>query len=107
MPKKLEEISRAEIDDLIQAADDSKWKQVYHVQPPFGFLGAPTGFNYINGIYHLFYEWSPDSSLTETPDSKYIYHATSKDLVTFRNEGDRKSTRLNSSHVSITYADFC
>lgn len=87
MPKKLEEISHAEIDDLIQAADDSKWKQVYHVQPPFGFLGAPTGFNYINGIYHLFYEWSPDSSLTETPDSKYIYHATSKDLVTFRNEG--------------------
>ncbi|CAM4307399.1 glycoside hydrolase family 32 protein [Jeotgalicoccus halotolerans] len=87
MPKKHEEISRAEIDDLIQAADDSKWKQVYHVQPPFGFLGAPTGFNYINGIYHLFYEWSPDSSLTETPDSKYIYHATSKDLVTFRSEG--------------------
>lgn len=87
MPKKLEEISRAEIDDLIQAAEDSKWKQVYHVQPPFGFLGAPTGFNYVNGIYHLFYEWSPDSSLTETPDSKYIYHATSKDLVTFRSEG--------------------
>ncbi|MBF0754389.1 GH32 C-terminal domain-containing protein [Jeotgalicoccus halotolerans] len=87
MPKKLEEISRAEIDDLIQAAEDSKWKQVYHVQPPFGFLGAPTGFNYINGIYHLFYEWSSDSSLTETPDSKYIYHATSKDLVTFRSEG--------------------
>lgn len=87
MPKKLEEISRAEIDDLIQAADDSKWKQVYHVQPPFGFLGAPTGFNYVNGIYHLFYEWSPDHDLTMTPDSKYIYHATSKDLVTFRNEG--------------------
>lgn len=87
MPKKLEEISRAEIDDLIQAADDSKWKQVYHVQPPFGFLGAPTGFNYVNGIYHLFYEWSPDSDLTVTPDSKYIYHATSRDLVTFHSEG--------------------
>lgn len=87
MPKKLEEISRAEIDDLVQAADDSKWKQVYHVQPPFGFLGAPTGFNYVNGIYHLFYEWSPDSDLTVTPDRKYIYHATSKDLITFRNEG--------------------
>ena len=51
MPKKLEEISRAELDDLVQAAEDSKWKQVYHVQPPFGFLGAPTGFNYVNGIY--------------------------------------------------------
>src|SRR5699024_11566486 len=96
MTKKLEEISRAEKEDLMQTANDSKWKQAYHVQPPFGFLGAPTGFNYFNGIYHLFYEWSPDSSLTETPDSKYIYHAT-----------DRKSTRLNSSHVSNSYAVFC
>lgn len=87
MTKKLEEISRAEKEDLMQTANHSKWKQAYHVQPPFGFLGAPTGFNYVNGIYHLFYEWSPDSSLTETPDSKYIYHATSKDLVTFRHEG--------------------
>src|SRR5699024_8943487 len=54
---------------------------------PFGFLGAPTGFNYINGIYHIFYEWSPDARLNETPDYKYIYHVTSKDLVTFKNEG--------------------
>lgn len=87
MTKKLESISRTEIEALTETAESSKWKETYHVQPPFGFLGAPTGFNYVNGIYHLFYEWSPDASLTVTPDSKYIYHATSKDLVTFHNEG--------------------
>lgn len=87
MPKKLEEISHADIENLMNTADESKWKQVYHVQPPFGFLGAPTGFNYINGIYHLLYEWSPDSELMITPDYKYIYHITSKDMITFRNEG--------------------
>src|SRR5699024_7032717 len=38
-------------------------------------------------IYHIFYEWSPDARLNETPDYKYIYHVTSKDLVTFKNEG--------------------
>lgn len=87
MQKKLEDISREDIEMKTRTAEESKWAQAYHVQPPYGFLGAPTGFNYINGIYHIFYEWSPDSSLMETPDSKYIYHITSKDLVTFRNEG--------------------
>src|SRR5699024_11269840 len=28
-------------------------------------------------------------------------------VVRYRNEQDRKSTRLNSSHVSISYAVFC
>src|SRR5690625_4686722 len=87
MAKRLVDISHAEIEDLMNTAGESKWKQVYHVQPPFGFLGAPTGFNYVNGIYHILYEWSPDSGLTMTPDYKYIYHVTSKDLITFRNEG--------------------
>ena len=87
MPKLFEEMKRQEIEERLQLAEDSKWKMVYHVQPPFGFLGAPTGFNYINGIYHIFYEWSPDARLNETPDYKYIYHVASKDLVTFKNEG--------------------
>src|SRR5690606_41799522 len=40
-----------------------------------------------------------------------IYFDTSKakpgSSVTFDNEADRKSTRLNSSHVKISYAVFC
>src|SRR3712207_6997819 len=33
--------------------------------------------------------------------------AARNDIVTARSEGDRKSTRLNSSHANISYAVFC
>src|SRR5437870_5860581 len=33
--------------------------------------------------------------------------AVSKETESLRSEGDRKSTRLNSSHVAISYAVFC
>src|SRR5690606_40232502 len=33
--------------------------------------------------------------------------ALARDLAYFREGGDRKSTRLNSSHVKISYAVFC
>src|SRR5699024_11638824 len=41
---------------------------------------------------------------------KEISEATGLQIVCatgYYYEGDRKSTRLNSSHVSISYADFC
>src|SRR5699024_12016356 len=36
-----------------------------------------------------------------------ISHTRSKDIRSARSWKDRKSTRLNSSHVSISYAVFC
>src|SRR5690625_6199182 len=41
----------------------------------------------------------------ESPDRK-IYYET-KNKLKFRQKLDRKSTRLNSSHVAISYAVFC
>src|SRR3712207_8929153 len=37
-------------------------------------------------------------------DSGRLYYDS---LVLFDNDGDRKSTRLNSSHANISYAVFC
>src|SRR5690606_41833230 len=39
--------------------------------------------------------------------SRTALHDYSRDLWTSRNGLDRKSTRLNSSHVKISYAVFC
>src|SRR5690625_2029936 len=39
-------------------------------------------------------------------DTEWVFHAASQDLPSLR-ELDRKSTRLNSSHVAISYAVFC
>src|SRR5690348_17546413 len=41
------------------------------------------------------------------PRQKLKVGATSRLLTGGRNAGDRKSTRLNSSHPSISYAVFC
>src|SRR5690349_22460205 len=41
-----------------------------------------------------------------TPDGTPVVGATPFDNL-FLNTGDRKSTRLNSSHVEISYAVFC
>src|SRR5690625_4065633 len=37
----------------------------------------------------------------------YIPSNFSENIMTFKEEKDRKSTRLNSSHVAISYAVFC
>src|SRR5690606_20411099 len=54
--------------------------------------------------------WGADGSEADTiaviPDSSYagVYQAVIEDVIA---NGDRKSTRLNSSHVKTSYAVFC
>src|SRR6266487_6831901 len=40
-------------------------------------------------------------------DTVGIYYGVPSDVAELEREGDRKSTRLNSSHPSISYAVFC
>src|SRR5690606_39492591 len=47
---------------------------------------------------------SPDQRLLAPPRS-FSQHATS--FIASMRQGDRKSTRLNSSHVKTSYAVFC
>src|SRR5690625_506308 len=68
------------------------------------------------------YEFTPKDELIEIDsfdwnnyESVTIDHFAMKSVLVFKNEGqereiiikDRKSTRLNSSHVAISYAVFC
>src|SRR5690349_24161493 len=41
------------------------------------------------------------------PGESRFYLSMQDDLMRLFNSGDRKSTRLNSSHVEISYAVFC
>src|SRR5699024_11689602 len=54
-----------------------------------------------------FHIWLPDAMEAPTPVSAYLHSATMVKAGIYLVARDRKSTRLNSSHVSISYAVFC
>lgn len=56
----------------------------FHLMPPSAWLNDPNGPLYWNGLYHLFYQYSPTISNFGT---KYWGHAVSKDLVHWENLG--------------------
>src|SRR5690625_6796605 len=76
--------------------------------PTFGTLteGGPIGFSYrihpIVPVYDVMgnFAGQAETSLGNANNPVAIAHRT-------RNNRDRKSTRLNSSHVAISYAVFC
>src|SRR5258707_13411519 len=55
------------------------------------------------GLFSTFANSPPYANVSET----VFPVATGVGRVTDRNIGDRKSTRLNSSHANISYAVFC
>lgn len=59
------------------------WRNRFHIEPPTGLLNDPNGLIYHEGVYHVFYQWHPDSP---THGLKYWNHLTSKDLVNWESD---------------------
>ena len=60
-------------------ADDPQ-RPRYHFLPKANWMNDPNGLIYHQGIYHMFFQWGPDSP--QAPPKDRIWgHATSKDLV--------------------------
>ncbi|TVT27850.1 sucrose-6-phosphate hydrolase [Salinicoccus cyprini] len=67
----------------IDRAQESPWRQKYHIQPPAGSMDALDGFIYHEGKYHILYQWAP----FWTEGRKYLYHVVSDDLAIYHNRG--------------------
>lgn len=80
----LDQADVGEWEALKVLADQSPWRQTFHIQPEAGLLNDPNGFCFFNGEYHLFYQWFP---LGTQHGIKYWYHTSSTDLVHWRNQG--------------------
>lgn len=55
----------------------------YHLMPPIGWLNDPNGLCQKDGIYHIYYQYSPFDGQGGV---KLWGHYTSKDMITFKEE---------------------
>lgn len=56
------------------------WRLTYHLMPPVGWLNDPNGLCQHNGVYHIYYQYSPDDVEGKT---KLWGHYTTKDMIHF------------------------
>ncbi|GEM01600.1 beta-fructofuranosidase [Halolactibacillus halophilus] len=64
--------------------EDDPYRLHFHVMPPTGWLNDPNGAIHVDGVYHLYYQYSPYDA---AGGLKYWGHYTSRDLVHFKDNG--------------------
>lgn len=60
-----------------------QWRLTYHIMPEKGWLNDPNGAIQFNGLYHIYYQYVPETPLG---GATHWGHMTSKDLVHFNQE---------------------
>lgn len=71
------------INSRIREVTTSPFRPTYHIAPPCGLANDPNGLCYVNGKYHVFYQWYPFEA---KHDMKHWNHVSSKDLLSWDEE---------------------
>ena len=64
--------------DNFNTKNKEKFRPEYHHTPVYGWMNDPNGMFYLDGVYHLYYQWNPYGSQWE---NMTWGHSTSTDLI--------------------------
>ena len=78
----MEKIHRQDIENRLREGFPlrGRWHNGFHLEMPFGLINDPNGLAYVNGEYHIFYQWNP---LGCQHKNKCWAHVKTKDLVNY------------------------
>lgn len=63
---------------LQEMAQTGPYRPAAHLAPPCGLMNDPNGLCFVNGRYHVFYQWYPFEA---KHDMKHWYHVSSENLT--------------------------
>lgn len=64
-------------------ADDEKFRPSFHFTPASNWMNDPNGMFFLNGTYHLFFQYYPEDNVW---GPMHWGHATSKDMITWEEQ---------------------
>lgn len=70
----------SEVQVVSEATGDEKFRPNFHFTPKENWMNDPNGMFYLNGTYHLFFQYYPEGNVW---GPMHWGHATSKDMVTW------------------------
>ncbi len=76
----------AQTQDKREAVKADANRLAYHLMPPVGWLNDPNGLCQYNGLYHIFYQYTPGNPTGA--DHRGWGHYTTKDFIHYHEEDD-------------------
>jgi len=71
------------LSDTFDTTNRDKFRPKYHHTPEYGWMNDPNGMFYLDGVYHLFYQYNPYGSMWGNMNWG---HSTSTDLINWKHE---------------------
>ena len=62
-----------------------KWRQNLHIEPPEGWMNDPNGLCFFDGLYHVYFQYSPGTPIGESV--RRWGHYVSPDLLSWKYKG--------------------